>query len=187
MPGLPALNYPTKYMDSTLSMSFHLQIVKALEHLHSNLSVIHRGNQPVSVIPGVQLPEVVPHCLFAVLFPSRCETLQRPDQHSGPSENVRLRHQRPPGGLGGQNNGCRLQALHGSKWEVLIKQFCRNLPSDYSMTKTSDVQISSLIIQFPFFKILKPEQLYMELSSCSLLGTFKVSTHYNSLMPLLIL
>lgn len=43
----------------------------------------------------------------------RREALQRSDQHAGPSENVRLRHQRPPGRLCGQNTGCRLQTLHG--------------------------------------------------------------------------
>lgn len=54
--------------------------------------------------------------ISATMSLSRCEALQCSDQHSGPSENVRLWHQWPPGGLRGQNNGCRLQALHGSKW-----------------------------------------------------------------------
>lgn len=49
---------------------------------------------------------------------SRREALQRADQHIGPGEDVRLRHQRLPGGLRGQNNGRRLQTLHGGKTQT---------------------------------------------------------------------
>ncbi|CAO2643451.1 Dual specificity mitogen-activated protein kinase kinase 3, partial [Lemmus lemmus] len=63
-----------------------VSIVRALEHLHSKLSVIHRG----------------------------CEAVQRPHQQGGACEDVRLWHQWLPGGLCGKDNGCWLQALHGS-------------------------------------------------------------------------
>lgn len=101
---------------------FAPQIVKALEHLHSKLSVIHRGKSHVNFDAKcccccfvLTLLCDISHCCPAVVFTCRREALQCSDQHAGPSENVRLRHQRPPGGLGGQDIGCRLQALHGGR------------------------------------------------------------------------
>ncbi|MEQ2213494.1 Dual specificity mitogen-activated protein kinase kinase 6 [Xenoophorus captivus] len=92
-------------------------IVKALEHLHHNLSVIHRGkqNENLIIIDASLLLQGALCLLILLHFVSRCEALQCPDQRSGPSENVRLWHQRPPGGFCGQNNGRRLQAIHGGK------------------------------------------------------------------------
>lgn len=97
---------------SLVFLSTCVQIVKALEHLHSNLQVIHRGDDA----PARRCPPALGYQLltgFSRFSRHRRETVQRTDQHSGSGEDVRLRHQRLPGGLGGENHGRRLQTLHG--------------------------------------------------------------------------
>lgn len=96
-----------------------VQIVKALEHLHRNLSVIHRGILKISQA-NAACNVLLLYCSsqFFPSFSSRCEAFQCSNQYSGPSENVRLWHQRPLGGLCGQNHGCWLQALHGGEWRL---------------------------------------------------------------------
>lgn len=81
------------------------QIVKALEHLHSSLQVIHRGDEGALQRRPPPAPWSAP-CYrpltnFSGFSRHRRETIQRADQHSGPGEDVRLRHQRLPRGLGG--------------------------------------------------------------------------------------
>lgn len=129
---------------SDLLPSCPRQTVKALNHLKENLKIIHRGkflifnHWPLFHLHLVTLHHRVSDC--------RHQTFQHSNGPAGQHQVVWLWHQWPAGGLHSQDQGCRMQALHGGEWSANVMQDQGQLASRLKLLDVFQCPIASLSI-----------------------------------------